>query len=268
MHLRTAWSGTRGHRLGPVLWTGFSSMCSMARVARKVDDRKVLRLIRKLIRRPGCTVGRDQAADGGGQPRRVRRRRRFCRTSCWMIWTGELWSALPQVRPLRRRHLRVSCEALGRLRGVFRERRRRDPTAAEAEGEPGEVLDPARRATGRRCWVFGCLADWPAGQDPGRPEGDQAAQGSARGSSQGGTGGCRWSSASASSTGSLQLAAGWPTSGPSASNEPGNVSPAWTDGCWPPPAAGPLEGMEDHRRQAAQPADTRYLREQRPQMGG
>ena len=27
----------------------------------------------------------------------------------------------------------------------------------------------------------------------------------------------------------------------------------------PPPAAGPLEGMEDHRRQAAQPADTRYL---------
>ena len=35
----------------------------------------------------------------------------------------------------------------------------------------------------------------------------------------------------------------------------------------PPPAAGPLEGMEDHRRQAAQPADTRYLREQRPEMG-
>jgi len=32
----------------------------------------------------------------------------------------------------------------------------------------------------------------------------------------------------------------------------------------PPPAAGPLEGMEDHRRQAAQPADTRYLRAQRP----
>jgi len=32
----------------------------------------------------------------------------------------------------------------------------------------------------------------------------------------------------------------------------------------PPPAAGPLEGMENHRRQAAQPADTRYLREQRP----
>ena len=27
----------------------------------------------------------------------------------------------------------------------------------------------------------------------------------------------------------------------------------------PPPAAGALEGMEDHRRQAAQPADTRYL---------
>ena len=36
----------------------------------------------------------------------------------------------------------------------------------------------------------------------------------------------------------------------------------------PPPAAGPLEGMEEHRRQAAQPADTRYLREQRPEMGG
>jgi len=36
----------------------------------------------------------------------------------------------------------------------------------------------------------------------------------------------------------------------------------------PPPAAGPLEGMEEHRRQAAQPADTRYLWEQRPEMGG
>jgi len=32
----------------------------------------------------------------------------------------------------------------------------------------------------------------------------------------------------------------------------------------PPPAASPLEGMEEHRCQAAQPADTRYLREQRP----
>src|SRR6266487_5368136 len=35
----------------------------------------------------------------------------------------------------------------------------------------------------------------------------------------------------------------------------------------PPPAADPLEGMEDHRRQAAQPADTRYRRAQRPQVG-
>ena len=32
----------------------------------------------------------------------------------------------------------------------------------------------------------------------------------------------------------------------------------------PPPAADPLEGMEDHRRQTAQPADTRYLRALRP----
>src|SRR5437016_13931450 len=35
----------------------------------------------------------------------------------------------------------------------------------------------------------------------------------------------------------------------------------------PPPAADPLEGMEDHRRQAAQPATTRHLRNRGPQMG-
>jgi RNA-directed DNA polymerase len=29
----------------------------------------------------------------------------------------------------------------------------------------------------------------------------------------------------------------------------------------------PLEALEDHRRQAAQPTDTRYLRAQRPKMG-
>ena len=35
----------------------------------------------------------------------------------------------------------------------------------------------------------------------------------------------------------------------------------------PPPAAGSLEGMEDHRRQAAQPANTWHLRKRGPQMG-
>jgi len=35
----------------------------------------------------------------------------------------------------------------------------------------------------------------------------------------------------------------------------------------PPPAAGPLERMEDHRRQAAQPANTRHLRKRGPEMG-
>ena len=55
------------------------------------------------------------------------------------------------------------------------ERLRRDRTAAEAEGEPGEVLDPARRrgdAAGVRV-----PSHRPAGHDPGRPEGDQAAEG-------------------------------------------------------------------------------------------
>src|SRR5262249_40895979 len=35
----------------------------------------------------------------------------------------------------------------------------------------------------------------------------------------------------------------------------------------PPPAADPLETLEDRLRQAAQPADTRYSRAQRPEMG-
>ena len=35
----------------------------------------------------------------------------------------------------------------------------------------------------------------------------------------------------------------------------------------PPPAADPLEGMEDHRRQAAQPGNTRHLRKRGPEMG-
>ena len=38
---------------------------------------------------------------------------------------------------------------------------------------------------------------------------------------------------------------------------PGRMDP-------PPPAADPVEGMEEHRRQAAQPADTLHLRAQRP----
>ena len=61
------------------------------------------------------------------------------------------------------------AQRTGRPEGV-RERLRRDRTAAEAEGEPGEVLDPARRAGD----VAGVRvrSHRPAGHNPGRLQGD------------------------------------------------------------------------------------------------
>jgi RNA-directed DNA polymerase len=58
----------------------------MARVARKVDDRKVRRLIRSYLEAGVMVDGIKQATAAG--TRRVRRCRRSCRISCWIIWTG------------------------------------------------------------------------------------------------------------------------------------------------------------------------------------
>ena len=64
----------------------------MARVARKVDDRKVLRLIRRYLEAGVMVEGSGSRRRRG--LRRVRRCRRFCRMSCWMIWTGSCGSAV------------------------------------------------------------------------------------------------------------------------------------------------------------------------------
>ena len=62
----------------------------MARVARKVKDKRVLRLIRRYLQ-AGMMDGR--AGDGRGRKarRKAARCRRCCRTSCWTIWTRS-WS--------------------------------------------------------------------------------------------------------------------------------------------------------------------------------
>lgn len=179
------------------------------------------------------------------------------RVSIIETWPGSLWERGRRfVRYAD--DLRVFVQRTGCSEGV-RERLRRDRTAAEAEGEPGEVLDPARRAGD----VAGVRVSpvRPAGHDPGRPEGGRAAEGSAadldRAELARADGVPHWQAEPVHYwLDGLFLARGRRTGVP----QPGRMAA-------PPLAAGALEGMEDHRRQAAQPADTRYLREQRPEVG-
>jgi RNA-directed DNA polymerase len=64
----------------------------MARVARKVTDRKTLRLIREYLG-AGVMVGGIKQATAEGTPQGSRCRR-SCRTSCWMTWTGSCGNAV------------------------------------------------------------------------------------------------------------------------------------------------------------------------------
>src|SRR5207342_3326453 len=119
------------------------------------------------------------------------------------------------------------------------------------EGEPGEVLDPARRA-GDAAGVR-VPSHRPAGQDPGRPEGVQAAERPAADPDQAELARVDGLPHRQAQPANYRLDGLLPARG--LRNDvprPGRMAA-------PPPAAGPLEGMEDHRRQAAQPADTRYL---------
>ena len=58
----------------------------MARVARKVKDKRVLRLIRRYLQ-AGIMDGRAGDSRARKARRKAGRCRRCCRTSCWMIWT-------------------------------------------------------------------------------------------------------------------------------------------------------------------------------------
>ena len=75
-----------------------------------------------------------------------------------MIWTGSYGNAVTGS-PATLTTSGLRAQRPGCPEGV-RERLRRDRTAAEAEGEPGEVLDPARRGR-RRCWASGSFSPAP-----------------------------------------------------------------------------------------------------------
>ena len=89
----------------------------MARVARKVDDRKVLRLIRRYLEAGVMVDGIKQATAEGtpqGSPLSP-----VCRTSCWMIWTGSCGSAVTGSS-VTLTTFGSSCGANGPLRGCSR----------------------------------------------------------------------------------------------------------------------------------------------------
>ena len=72
----------------------------MARVARKVEDKRVLRLIRRYLQAGLMTGGLRRR--GAKAHRKEALFRRCCRTSCWTIWTRN-WSDEATLLPLRRR---------------------------------------------------------------------------------------------------------------------------------------------------------------------
>src|SRR5215813_2725725 len=143
----------------------------MARVARKVDDRKVLKLIRRYLEAGVMVDGvRQPTAEGTPQGSPLSP---ILSNIMLDDLDRELWGRGHRfVRYAD--DLRVFVRSERAAQRVFRERLRRDRTAAEAEGEPGEILDPARRT--RDAAGVRVLPARPAGQDPGRPQGDQAAE--------------------------------------------------------------------------------------------
>ena len=172
-----------------------------------------------------------------------------------MIWTGS-WECAVTGSCATPMTFGSSCAANGRPEGV-RERLRRGRRGRAGELKlTGEFLDPARRA-GDAAGVRVLLRQPSHESGSGPPQGDQAAE---RPVAEADPAELELSMAyrSASSTGShrldgLRLA------------EPSACSPGWTDGYV---AAWQVRWNDGrHRRQAAQPADTRHLRKEPRRIG-
>jgi RNA-directed DNA polymerase len=211
----------------------------MARVARKVDDRKILKLIRSYLEAGVMVDGIKQATVEGtpqGSPlspilsnimlddldRELGERgHRFVR------YADDLRVFVRSERAAQRVFESV-C-------GVIEQRLRL------TEGEPGQVLDPARRA-GDAAGVR-VLSHRLAGRDPGRPQGDHPAEGSAADLDRAELAGVDGLSHRQAQPVHHRLDGLLPARGRPTTDvpRPGRMAA-------PPLAAGPLEGMENHRR--------------------
>ena len=224
----------------------------MARVARKVDDRKVLKLIRSYLEAGVMVDGIKQATTEGtpqGSPLSPVLSNVMLDDLDRELWRrGHRFVRYADDLRVFVRTERAAQRVFESVCGVLEQR-------LKLKVNRGEVLDQARRgrdAAGIRVLLQARTSG------SGSPEGGQTPQGPA--------------------TGSDPAELGRVDAVPHRPDQPvhhrldgllparGYREPGPRDGrvAAPPPAADPLEGMEDHRRQAAQPANTRYLRAQRP----
>ena len=220
----------------------------MARVARKVDDRKVLRLIRSYLEAGVMVDGVRQATAEGtpqGSPLSPILSNIMLDDLDRELWErGHRFVRYADDLRVFVRSERAAQRVFESVCGVIEQRlklkvnREKSSIRHAAAGDAAGVRVSSHR---------------PAGHDPGRPEGGQAAEGPAADLDPAELARVdgvphRQAQQVHHRLDGLLPACGRRTDVP----QPGRMAA-------PPPAAGPLEGMEDHRRQAAQPADTRYL---------
>ena len=225
----------------------------MARVARKVDDRKVLKLIRSYLEAGVMVDGIKQATTEGtpqGSPLSPVLSNVMLDDLDRELWQrGHRFVRYADDLRVFVRTERAAQRVFESVCGVLEQR-------LKLKVNRGEVLDQARR--GRDAAGIRVLPPGPARQDPGRPKAVKRLKDQLRVLTR-----RNWAVSMPYRIDRInRFTTGWMAYFRLA--DTGNLvreTDRWLRRRLP---ADPLEGMEDHRRQAAQPADTRYLRAQRP----